>query len=250
MTLPAITAPDLDGLRHAYFTREGGVSEGVYASLNGGTGSRDAPDAVTENRRRMAAHLGAETLLVPYQVHSATCLAVSEPWAERPHVDALATATPGLAIGVTGADCGMILFADRKAGVVGAAHAGWGGAFGGVLEATLDVMETLGARRGDVTAVLGPTIAQKSYETGPEFYERFVARDAGYAAFFEPSGKDGHNRFDLPAFIGHRLRTAGVGRFVSLDLDTYADEARYYSFRRKTHRGEEDYGRLISAIVL
>ena len=250
MTLPAITSPDLDGVHHAYFTREGGVSRGVYASLNGGTGSRDAAEAVNENRRRMAAHLDADHLLVPYQVHSAICLAVSEPWVERPHVDALATATPGLAIGVTGADCGMILFADRHAGVVAAAHAGWGGAFGGVLEATLDVMESLGARRGDVVAVLGPTIAQKSYETGPEFYERFVARDAGTAAFFVPSGKPGHNRFDLPAFIGHRLRTAGVGRFVSLDLDTYADEARFYSFRRKTHRGEEDYGRLISAIVV
>ena len=250
MTFPAITSPDLDGLRHAFFTRQGGVSEGVYASLNGGTGSRDAAEAVTENRRRMAAHLGAEHLLVPYQVHSATCLAVAEPWAERPHVDALATATPGLAIGVTGADCGMILFADRTAGVVGAAHAGWGGAFGGVLEATLDVMEGLGAARKNVVAILGPTIAQQSYETGPEFYERFVTRDAGFAAFFTPSGKEGHNRFDLPGFIGHRLQTAGVGRFVSLELDTYADEARFYSFRRKTHRGEEDYGRLISAIVL
>ena len=250
MTLPAITSPDLDGVRHAFFTRQGGMSEGVYASLNGGTGSRDAAEAVTENRHRMAAHLGADHLLVPYQVHSATCLAVSEPWAERPHVDALATATPGLAIGVTGADCGMILFADRAAGVVAAAHAGWGGALSGVLEATLDVMETLGARRGDVVAVLGPTIAQASYETGPEFHERFCARDAGYAAFFEPSGKEGHNRFDLPSFIGHRLRAAGVGRFVSLELDTYADEARFYSFRRKTHRGEADYGRLVSAIVL
>ena len=250
MTLPAITSPDLASIPHAFFTRAGGVSEGEYASLNGGTGSRDAPDAVTENRRRMAAHLDATHLLVPYQVHSALCLAVDAPWDERPRVDALATATPGLAIGVTGADCGMILFADRKAGVVAAAHAGWGGAFGGVLEATLDVMETLGARRGDVTAVLGPTIAQPSYETGPEFHERFVARDASYARFFSPSGKPGHNLFDLPAFIGHRLETAGVQKFVSLGLDTYADAARFYSYRRKTHRSEDDYGRLVSAIRL
>ena len=250
MILPAVVSPDLAGVRHAYFTRQGGVSEGVYASLNGGTGSRDAPDAVTENRRRMAAHLKADTLLVPYQVHAARCLAVSEPWDERPHADALATATPGLAIGVTGADCGMILFADSKAGVVAAAHAGWQGAFGGVLEATLDAMEGLGAARARVTAVLGPTIAQPSYEIGPEFIERFCGHDASYATFFAPSGQTGHHRFDLPGFIGHRLRTGGVGRFVSLGLDTYADAARFYSFRRKTHRGEADYGRLVSAIRL
>ncbi len=250
MTLPAITSPDLAGIRHAFFTREGGVSEGVYASLNGGAGSKDAPEAVAENRRRMAAHLGADTLLVPYLVHSPLCLAVSEPWTERPRVDALATATPGLALGVTGADCGMILFSDKPAGVVAAAHAGWRGAFEGVLEATLDTMEALGAKRTTTTAVLGPTIAQASYETGPEFRARFMERHAGHAAFFVPSAKAGHNMFDLPGFIGHRLRTAGVGRFVSLGLDTCMDEARFYSYRRMTHRGEPDYGRLVSAIVL
>ena len=250
MTLPTITAPDLSGVSHAFFTRDGGVSGGVYASLNGGTGSRDDPEAVAENRRRMAAHLGADTLLVPYQVHSARCLAVTEPWDERPHVDALATRRPGLAIGVTGADCGMILFADAEARVVAAAHAGWQGAFGGVLEATLETMETLGARRSAVTAVLGPTIAQPSYETGPEFLERFLTHDAGYAAFFTPSAAPGHHMFDLPGFIGHRLEAAGIGHFVSLGLDTYADEARFFSYRRKSHRGETDYGRLVSAIRL
>ena len=250
MTLPAIVAPALAGVRHAFFTREGGVSEGVYASLNGGVGSRDAPERVAENRRRMAEHLGVDALLVPYQIHSPTCLAVSEPWSERPRADALATATPGLALGVTGADCGMILFADRQAKVVGAAHAGWQGALGGVLEATLDTMETLGASRGAIVAVLGPTIGSASYEVGPEFRERFVAADPANEAFFKPSVREQHRMFDLPGFIGHRLRSAGVGAFASLDLDTYADETRLFSYRRTTHRREADYGRLVSAIAL
>ena len=248
--LPAIHAPALAGVRHAFFTRRGGASDGVYATLNGGVGSRDAPDAVAENRRRMGRHLGASTLLVPHQVHSAACLAVSEPWAERPRVDALATRTPGLALGVTGADCGMTLYADATAGVIGASHSGWKGALGGVLEATLDAMEALGARREGIVAVLGPTIGAASYETGPEFFERFVAARASNATFFTASAREGHHLFDLPRYIGHRLHTAGVGRFVSLDLDTYADEARFFSYRRTTHRGEPDYGRLVSAIVL
>ena len=250
MSLPAIEAAALAGVRHAFFTREGGVSDGVYASLNGGVGSKDAPEVVAENRRRMAAHLGVETLLVPYQIHSPLCLAVTEPWTERPRCDAQATALRGVALGVTGADCGMILFADRKAGVIGAAHAGWQGAFGGVLEATLSTMEELGAARADVTAVLGPTIGPQSYETGPEFLARFVAADPGYATFFKSSMQAGHAMFDLPGFIGHRLLTAGVGTFENLALDTYADEARFFSYRRTTHRKEPDYGRLISAIVL
>ena len=250
MTLSALTSPTLAGVRHAFFTREGGVSEGVYASLNGGVGSRDDAAAVEENRARMIAHLGADTMLTPYQVHSAICLAVTAPFAERPRVDALATATPGLALGVTGADCGMILFADRQASVIGAAHAGWKGAFDGVLEATLETMETLGAKRADTIAVLGPTIGPASYETGPEFLARFLERDPSYAAFFAPSPRDGHHMFDLPTFIGHRLRAAGLGRFETLGLDTYAEEARFFSFRRTTHRKEPDYGRQISAIVL
>lgn len=250
MTLPVIEAKALAGIRHAFFTREGGVSEGVYASLNGGVGSNDDAEAVAENRRRMGVHLGAVTVLTPYQVHSATCLAVTGPWVERPRADALATATPGLALSVTGADCGMVLFADRGAGVIGAAHAGWQGALDGVLEATLDTMETLGADRYDTVAVLGPTIAPSSYEIGPEFLARFVERDAGYTMFFEPSSRDRHSMFDLPRFIGHRLTTAGIGVFETLGLDTYADAKRFYSFRRTTHRKEPDYGRQISAIVL
>lgn len=250
MKLPAIEAEALAGVRHAFFTREGGVSDGVYASLNGGVGSRDAPEDVTENRGRMTAHLGAETMLTPYQVHSALCLAVSKPWDARPRVDALATVTPGLALGVTGADCGMILFADREAAVIGAAHAGWKGAFDGVLEATIATMETLGAKRSAITAVLGPTIGPASYETGPEFLARFAERDSAYAAFFTPSRREGHHMFDLPGFIGHRLGVAGVGRFETLGLDTYSDERRFFSYRRTTHRAEPDYGRQISAIML
>ncbi len=248
--LPVVEAPALAGSRHAFFTRRGGASGGLYATLNGGVGSRDVPEAVAENRRRMTRHLDAATLLVPYQVHSAACLAVSEPWSERPRVDALATRTPGLALGVTGADCGMTLYADAAAGVVGASHSGWRGALGGVLEATLDAMEGLGARRERIVAVLGPTIGAASYETGPEFFQRFVAAEPANAAFFAASAREAHHMFDLPGFIGHRLRAAGVGRFVSLDLDTYADEARFFSYRRATHRGEPDYGRLVSAIVL
>jgi polyphenol oxidase len=250
MSLPALTSPALSGVRNAFFTREGGVSSGVYASLNGGVGSRDDADAVAENRRRMVEHLGADTMLTPYQIHSDICLAVDEPWTERPRGDALATATPGLALGVTGADCGMILFADERAGVVGAAHAGWKGALGGVLEATLACMETLGAKRETIVAVLGPTIGGSSYETGPDFIAQFVAHDPGYARFFAPSPRAGHNLFDLPRFIAARLERAGVARFESLDLDTYADEARFFSYRRATHRNEPDYGRQISAIVL
>ena len=249
--LSPIEAPALAGLRHGFFTRAGGVSDGVYASLNGGVGSRDAPDAVAENRRRMAAHLGVETLLVPYQIHSAICLPVAEPWSgERPRCDAQATRLRGVALGATGADCGMVLFADREAGVIGAAHAGWQGALGGVLEATLDTMESLGARRAAITAVLGPTIGRASYETGPEFVARFRAADPANAAFFTRSARPDHAMFDLPSFIGHRLRRAAIGHFDDLGLDTYSDEARFFSYRRATHRHEADYGRLISAIAL
>jgi polyphenol oxidase len=249
---PALSA--LPGLRHAFFTREGGVSEGpVYASLNGGTGSRDNADHVRENRRRMAAHLGAapENLVSVWQVHGADCLAIAGPWTgERPKADAMATATPGIALAIATADCGPLLFADPKARVVGAAHAGWKGAFGGVVEATLARMEALGARRADVTAVIGPMLSRRNYEVGPEFVARFLEQDAAHARFFAPSGKPGHALFDLPGYTMLRLERAGVGAAHDLDLCTYADETRFYSYRRATHRGEPDYGRLISAIGL
>ncbi len=244
----------LPGIAHAFFTRAGGVSTGVYATLNGGVGSRDAPEAVAENHARMAGALGvaADRLAVPYQVHSADAIVLSGHWPPdaRPRCDGVATATPGLALGVTGADCGMILFADAEARVVGAAHAGWKGALLGVVEATVAAMERLGARRAAIVAALGPCIAQASYEVGPEFVATFA--DAGEATprLFAPSGRPGHAVFDLKAYIAERVTRAGLLRFEDLRLDTYADESRFFSYRRTTHRREPDYGRLVAAIAL
>ena len=256
LPLTPITAPALDGPRvaHGFFTRGGGVSAGVYASLNGGIGSRDDRAAVMENRRRMAEALGVDPqhLLLPRLAHTADAVAVEAAFTEddRPLCDGLATRTPGLALAVTGADCGMVLLADAEAGVVGACHAGWKGAVFGVLESTVAAMLSLGATRAGIAAVLGPTIACESYEVGPEFRDRIVAREADDAAFFAPTARTGHHHFDLPGFIVHRLRGAGVGRVADLALDTYADEARFFSYRRATHRGEPDYGRLVGAIAL
>ncbi|MBV5263361.1 peptidoglycan editing factor PgeF [Pinisolibacter aquiterrae] len=245
---------DLPGVAHGFFTREGGVSEGIYASLNIGLGSRDDRDRVMANRGRVATALGVAPgrLAMPYQVHSPDVVVVEEAWApgEGPKADAVVTARPGVAVGVATADCGPILFADARARVVGAAHAGWQGAFHGVIEATVAAMEGLGASRGGITAVLGPTISGEAYEVGPEFVERFVAREAGWARFFRPSGRVGHAMFDLPAFIALRLAEAGVGAAGDLALCTYAQEERFFSYRRTTHRGEPDYGRLVSAIAL
>lgn len=244
----------LPGISHAFFTREGGVSEGpVYGSLNGGQGSQDKREHVLENRRRMAGHMGVEPerFLNVWQVHSPDCLTVDGPWTgERPKADALATVTPGLAITVATADCGPVLFADAKAKVVGAAHAGWKGAFTGVLEATIEAMERLGASRSGITAAIGPMLSRANYEVGPEFVERFHAQDPANARFFTPSAKQGHAMFDLPAYNRMRLERAGIGRVNDLGLCTYADEGRFYSYRRSTHRSEPDYGRLISAIAI
>jgi YfiH family protein len=256
MTVPSfITAPGLShpNIRHAFFTRDGGVSSGVYTSLNGGTGSRDDAEKVRENRSRMAAALGVsvERFLVPFQVHSADAIVVNEPWqGARPRCDGIVTNAGGLALGVTGADCGMLLFSDPKARVIAAAHAGWKGALNGILEATVIEMEKLDARRFDISVALGPMIGGKSYEVGPEFEARFVAADRGHKRYFTPSERAGHSYFDLPAFITMRAGQANVGSFEDLALDTYADEARFFSYRRMTHRGEPDYGRLISAITL
>jgi YfiH family protein len=250
----AIRAAALDGVSHAFFTRIGGVSQGVYASLNGGVGSNDDPAAVAENRARMAGVLGVaqQNFLVPYQIHSAEARAVTTPWpeGERPRCDGLVTATPGLALGVTGADCGVLLFADRRAGVIGAAHSGWKGALTGMFEALVVAMEALGARRGDISAALGPTISAQSYEVGPEFFARFQAEDADFARFFAPSAQPGHFMFDLPGFIEQRAEQARIGAFENLRLDTYADETRFFSYRRMTHRKEADYGRLVAGIAL
>jgi YfiH family protein len=252
-----IEAPQLSalpGIRHAFFTREGGVSTGLYASLNGGIGSADEPAHVAENRRRMTHHLGlqSDALVSLYQVHSPEAVVVERPWSrdDRPRADGMVTKTPGLALGITTADCGPILFADAEARVVGAAHAGWRGALGGVLEATLDAMERLGATRGRTLAVLGPMIRQEAYEVGPELVASFREADAGNERFFRPAPRDGHALFDLPGYIRARLDAAGVGEVIDLGHCTYADEARFFSYRRATHRGEPDYGRLIAAIAL
>ncbi len=242
------------GVAHAFFTRDGGVSAGIYGSLNGGVGSRDNPDHVHENRRRMARTLGvdAERFMVPYQIHSADALPIAFPFSvsDRPRADALVTRTRGIGLGVTGADCGIILFADAEAGVIGAAHAGWKGALTGVLESTLQRMEEMGASRPAIYAVLGPTISKDSYEVGPEFVARFTDVDARHQKFFTPSTRVGHSMFDLPGFIGMRLRSAGVGCFEDLAVDTYDEANNVFSYRRSVHRKEPDYGRHIAAIAL
>ncbi|MGE7417546.1 peptidoglycan editing factor PgeF [Methylobacterium tarhaniae] len=251
-----IEAPELSShsnIRHAFFTRQGGVSEGLYASLNGGLGSGDDPARVRENRRRMTAQLALppENLVSLYQVHSAEAVVVEAPFAERPRADAMATRVPGLALGILTADCGPILFADPVNRVVGAAHAGWKGALTGVIEATLAAMEGLGAARSGIVAVLGPTIGPAAYEVGPEFRERFEAADAANARYFAASPeRESHSLFDLPSYVVARLEQAGIGEVANLGLCTYADPERFFSYRRTTHRAEADYGRLVSAIAV
>ncbi len=252
-----IEAPELashSGVRHAFFTRLGGVSEGIHASLNGGLGSQDAPERVAENRARMCSRLGLrpDRLVSLYQVHSAQVVTVEAAFApaERPRADAMVTRVRGLALGIATADCGPILFADPGNGVVGAAHAGWKGALTGVVEATVAAMEALGAQRNRIVAALGPTISQASYEVGPDFVSRFNAEAPGMERFLGAGTRPGHAQFDLPGFILARLAEARIGEATTLDLCTYADPERFYSFRRATHRGEADYGRLISAIAL
>ena len=250
-----LQAPSLarfDRIRHGFFTRSGGVSQGVYATLNGGTGSNDTPEKVAENRARMATALGVapERLLTAYQIHSPDVVVVDRPWSERPRADAIVTRTPKLAVGVSTADCGPLLFADAEAGVVGAAHAGWRGALTGVIEATVAAMEELGAKRARITAALGPTIRQSNYEVGPEFVERFLAADPANARFFAPSTREGHAMFDLTGYIAGRVQRAGIDDFADLGLCTYAEPERFFSYRRMTRLGEPDYGRHINAIAL
>ncbi|HLZ03919.1 MAG TPA: peptidoglycan editing factor PgeF [Bradyrhizobium sp.] len=253
MMLASSLLSAIPGLRHAFFTRDGGVSDGVYAGLNGGLGSNDDPARVAENRRRMAEQLGVAPshLVGVHQIHSPDAVVASGPWngTARPKADAIVTRSEGLAIGVTTADCGPILFVDPTARVIGAAHAGWKGALTGILETTIETMEKLGAERSGMIAAIGPLIRQPSYEVGPEFVERFIGADAGNAMFFLPGERDGHAMFDLAGFIRMRLEKAGVLMIDDLGIDTYSDE-RCFSYRRSVHRKEPDYGRHVHAIVL
>lgn len=250
LMLEIVTSPALP-VKHGFFTRKGGASSGIFAGLNCGPGSTDQTDIVAINRARVAGALGAapDQLLTLHQVHSARVITVSEPFDQRPEADAMVTTTPGLVLGVLTADCQPVLFADPGAGVIGAAHAGWRGVASGVLEATIDAMEVLGARRAQISAVIGPTISQRAYEVGPEFYETFVDDTVSNARFFIKGTADRY-LFDLPSFGLHRLRSAGVGSAEWTRHCTYSDAARFYSYRRSVHLGEADYGRLISAIRL
>jgi len=241
------------GLRHAFFTREGGVSGGVYTGLNGGLGSNDNPAHVAENRRRMAEQMGVAPshLVGVHQIHSPDAVVATGPWeaAVRPRADALVTRVEGIAIGVTTADCGPVLLVDPRARVIGAAHAGWKGALTGILESTIEAMEKLGAERSGMVAAIGPLIRQSSYEVGREFVERFIEADAENGMFFLPGERDGHAMFDLAGYIRMRLENAGVLMIDDLGVDTYSDE-RFYSYRRSVHRNEPDYGRHVHAIAL
>jgi YfiH family protein len=247
--LSPITSPLLDGIRHGFFTREGGASTGVFAGLNCGFGSSDQAEFVATNRARVAEAMEVEALTGVHQIHSADVVVVDGPVQGSPKADALVCATPGTALAILTADCQPVLFADPKAGVVGAAHAGWQGAVDGVLEATVDAMERLGASRPDIAAVIGPSISQRNYEVGQEFLERFMDEDTDNALFFA-NGADGKYQFDLAAFGLARLRAAGVGQAEWTGHCTYADPARFYSYRRATHLGEADYGRLVASIRL
>jgi purine-nucleoside/S-methyl-5'-thioadenosine phosphorylase / adenosine deaminase len=244
----------LAGIRHAFFTRQGGASGGFYASLNGGIGSRDSAAQVAENRARMAAALGVEPgrLLTAYQVHSPEVVVAETPWAlaARPRADGIVTRMRALAIGVTTADCAPILFAEPQARVIGAAHAGWRGALAGIAEATVAAMERLGAARKEIRAALGPMIRQRHYEVGPDLIDRFAAEDPAGKRFFVPASRDGHALFDLGGYVAARLRRAGVRHIEDLGLCTYADPALFFSYRRATHRAEADYGRHVNAIAL
>lgn len=238
-------------LAHGFFTRKGGASSGIFQGLNCGPGSSDLAEVVAINRARAAAALGApaDALVTLNQVHSADVVTLDAPPPERLRADGMVTATPGLVLAVLTADCQPVLFADPQAGVIGAAHAGWRGAQSGVLEATLDAMEALGARREDTVAVIGPTISQAAYEVGPEFFEGFLDDDPANGRFFT-QGRGDRLLFDLPAYGLHRLRQAGVGHAEWTRHCTYRDPERFFSFRRTTHLAEADYGRLISAIRL
>ena len=250
MSVEVIRASALEGVAHGFLGRRGGVSTGLYAGLNVGTGSDDDVEAVATNRAlAVEAVLPGALLLSPYQIHSADAVTVLVPYEERlrPRADAFVTDRPGFALGIVTADCAPVLFADVAAGVVGAAHAGWKGAIGGVTDSTIAAMEVLGARRERIAAAIGPTIARASYEVDDGFVRRFEDADPANERFFAP-GKPGHHQFDLEAYVVARLAAAGLTRIEAMGLDTYPHADRFFSFRRATHAGEAGYGRQISII--
>ena len=252
MSVPFVTAAVLAGTRHGFCGRRGGVSTGIFVSLNTGLGSRDDPAAVAENRRRAVAAVAPGAALVTvHQVHS-PIVVIADPSladADRPHADALVTDRPGVVLGMLAADCAPVLFADVAAGVIGAAHAGWKGALYGVLPATIAAMEALGARRDRIAAAIGPCIARASYEVGTTYSDPFTAVDPGFAAFFTP-GKSGHLHFDLEGFVAARLADAGLTLIEAAGRDTYANAGDWFSYRRSVHAGEADYGRNLALIAL
>jgi purine-nucleoside/S-methyl-5'-thioadenosine phosphorylase / adenosine deaminase len=248
------SAFDFPGIRHGFFTRQGGVSEGIFASLNCGFGSSDEAAKVAENRARAMAALGlgGERLLTCYQVHSAEVVVVDRPWqrGEAPRADAMVTGTPEIALGILTADCAPVLFADAGARIIGAAHAGWRGALTGVLEATVAAMERLGAKPQRISAAIGPCIGRESYEVGAEFPAPFLAENAANAAFFRATPRQGHFLFDLAGYVAARLKRLGLARIETIPGDTAAEAERFFSYRRSCHRKERDYGRELSAITL
>jgi hypothetical protein len=252
MVVEVIKTTVLEGVPHGFLGRRGGVSQGVCSGLNVGLGSEDDPEAVRTNRRLAVEAVAPGARLVTlHQVHSGTAIPVTEPYPDdaRPPADALVTDRPGLLLGILTADCTPVLFADAQAGVIGAAHAGWKGAIGGVVDSTIAEMEKLGADRTRMVAAVGPTIARKSYEVDEGFFRRFTSEDKSHDRFFS-SGRPGHYQFDLEGFVVSRLAAAGLTRIEGLGLDTYSNPDRFFSYRRATHRGEPDYGRQISLIAL
>jgi YfiH family protein len=252
MSVEVIRSALLEGVPHGFLGRRGGVSTGVCAGLNVGLGSGDDRESIRANRRlAVEAAAPGRRLAVVHQVHSASAVTVTAPWPDeaRPRADAMVTDRPGIALGILTADCTPVLLADAEAGVIGAAHAGWKGALGGVIESTIAAMESLGASRDRVRAAIGPTIARRSYEVGEDLLQQFVAADPGHERFFA-AGRPGHHQFDLEAFVAFRLADSGLARAEALGLDTYSDPDRFFSYRRATHRGEADYGRQISLIAL
>ncbi len=252
MTVEVVRARTLGGVAHGFLGRRGGVSEGVCAGLNVGWGSDDDRQAIAENRRLAVEAVAPGALLVTvHQIHSGTAVSPTAPYPDdaRPHADAMVTDRPGLALGILTADCAPVLFADAQAGVIGAAHAGWKGAFSGVVESTLAEMEKLGAERSRITAAVGPCIARRSYEVDEGFFRRFAEAEPENERFFT-LGRAGHHQFDLEGFVVSRIAEAGIATVEALGLDTYSDADRFYSYRRATHRGEPSYGRQISLIAL